>query len=94
MSFEIEQIAELARLSLKPEERAKLKKDLESILAYVEQLKTVPTNSVEPTSHVLNLENVFRPDEISPSDVREDVLKHAPHREGSFFKVPKIIDQE
>ena len=94
MAFEIEQIAELARLSLKPEERTKLKKDLESILAYVEQLKTVPTDSVESTSHVLNLENVFRPDEISPSDVREDVLKHAPHRQGNFFKVPKIIDQE
>ena len=94
MAFEIEQIAELARLSLKPEERVKLKKDLESILAYVEQLKTVPTDHVEPTSHVLNLENVFRQDEISPSNVREDTLKHAPHREGHFFKVPKIIDQE
>ena len=94
MSFEIEKIAELARLSLKPEEKVKLKKDLESILAYVEQLKAVPTDQVEPTSHVLNLENVFRRDAIRPSDIREDVLKHAPHREGNFFKVPKIIDQE
>ena len=94
MSFEIEQIAELARLSLKPEEKAKLKKDLESILAYVEQLKAVPTDAVEPTSHVLNLENVFRPDKIRPSDIREEVLKHTPRREGNFFKVPKIIEQE
>ena len=94
MSFEIEQIAELARLSLKPEEKEKLKKDLESILAYVEQLKRVPTDSVEPTSHALNLENVFRKDEVRPSEVREDVLKHAPRRDGNFFKVPKIIDQE
>lgn len=94
MAFEIEQIAELARLSLKPEEKAKLKKDLESILAYVEQLKQVPTDKIEPTSHVLNLENVFRPDEVRPTDVREDILKHAPHREGNFFKVPKIIEQE
>ena len=94
MSFQIEQIAELARLSLKPEEKAKLQKDLESILAYVEQLKQVPTDHVEPTSHVLNLENVFREDRVHPSDVREDVLKHAPQREGNFFKVPKVIDQE
>ena len=94
MLFEIEKIAELARLSLRPEEKAKLKKDLESILAYVEQLKSVPTDQVEPTSHVLNLENVFRPDEVRPSDIRSEVLKHAPHREGNFFKVPKIIDQE
>ena len=94
MAFEIEQIAELARLSLKPEEKAKLKKDLESILAYVEELKKVPTDRVEPTSHVLNLENVYRPDEVHPSDIREEVLKHAPKREGNFFKVPKVIDQE
>ena len=94
MSFQIEQIAELARLSLKPEEKEKLKKDLESILVYVEQLKSVPTDSVEPTSHVLNLENVYRADEVRPSDVREAVLKHAPRREGNFFKVPKVIEQE
>ena len=94
MSFQIEQIAELARLSLKPQEKAKLQKDLESILAYVEQLKQVPTDHVEPTSHVLNLENVIREDKVHPSDVREDVLKQAPQREGNFFKVPKVIDQE
>lgn len=94
MAFEIEQIAELARLSLKPEEKAKLQKDLESILAYVDELKTVPTDSVEPTSHVLNLENVFREDEVKSCDIREEILKHAPRREGNFFKVPKIIEQE
>ena len=94
MAFEIEQIAELARLSLKPEEKAKLKKDLESILAYVDELKAIRTDSVEPTSHVLNLENVYRPDEARPSNVREEILKHAPQREGNFFKVPKVIDQE
>ncbi len=94
VAFEIEQIAELARLSLKPAEKEKLKKDLESILAYVEQLKQVPTDHVEPTSHVLNLENVFREDKTRPCDVREEVLKHAPHREGNFFKVPKVIEQE
>lgn len=94
MSFEIEQIAELARLSLRPEEKGKLKKDLESILAYVEQLKSVPTDHVEPMSHVLNLENVFREDKIIPSEVREEVLKHAPRREGNFFKVPKVIEQQ
>ena len=93
MSFEIEPIAELARLSLKPEEKAKLKKEIESILAYVEQLKKVPTDEVEATSHVLNLENVFREDEARSSDIREALLKHAPLGEGNFFKVPKVIEQ-
>lgn len=93
MHFEIEQVAELARLSLKPAEKAKLQKDLEKILAYVDELKKVNTEKVAPTSHVLDLENVHRPDEIRPSNVREQLLQHAPAREGNFFKVPKVIDQ-
>ena len=74
--------------------KQKMEKDLESILAYVEKLKALDTANVPPTSHVLNLENVFRPDEMKPSQVREEVLKHAPLRDGKFFKVPKVVDKE
>ena len=94
MAFEIEKIAELARLSLKPDEKKKLEKDLDSILAYVEKLKALDTTHVEPTSHVLNIENVFRPDEVKPANVRDRVLEHAPLREGKFFKVPKVVEKE
>ena len=90
--FNIEQIAELARLSLRPEEKAKLTKDLESILGYVDQLRELNTDKVEPTSHVLKIENVFRSDEVKSSQISEDVLKHAPKREGNFFKVPQVIE--
>ena len=88
----IDQIAELARLSLKPDERAKLSKDLEEILAYVDQLQELKTDTIPPTSHVLPIENVFRKDSVKPSQVRAVVLKHAPKSEGKFFKVPKIIE--
>ena len=90
----VKQVALLARLRLDGPALQQFAEQMDEILAYVQQLQAVPTDSVEPTSHVLNLENVFRPDEVKPSAIREDVLKHAPHREGSFFKVPKIIDQE
>lgn len=88
----IEPIAELARLNLKPEERAKLTKDLEAILAYVDQLQEVDTKKIEPTSHVLPLQNVFRKDEVRPAKVSHALLSHAPKREGKFFKVPKVIE--
>ena len=88
----IDQIAELARLNLKPHEREKLGKNLEDILAYVDQLQSLDTKSVEPTSHVLAIENVFRSDTAKPSEVYEAVLKHAPKHEGKFFKVPKVIE--
>ena len=94
MSFEIEKIAELARLSLKPEEKNKLQKDLGAILSYVEQLKGLDTAGIETTSHVLNLENVFRADEAHLSDVRDKALKYAPQSEATFFKVPKVVDRE
>ena len=94
MEFEIDKIADLARLNLKPEEKKKLEKDLESILGYVKKLESLDTKNVEPTSHVLNLEDVFRPDEVRPSDVRDKALEHAPLRDGKFFKVPKIVEKE
>ena len=93
MDFKIEKVAELARLSLKPEEREKLSREVLSILDYVQSLSKVPTEQVEPTSHVLNLENVFRADEIRISEVRDKALKYAPSQEGSFFKVPKVVDK-
>ncbi|MBI3307257.1 MAG: Asp-tRNA(Asn)/Glu-tRNA(Gln) amidotransferase subunit GatC [Candidatus Omnitrophica bacterium] len=94
MSFDIDKVAELARLSLKPEEKKKLEKDLESILGYVKNLESLDTQNIQPMSHVLDLENVFRPDEVKPSEVRDKVLKHAPLTEGKFFKVPKVVERE
>ena len=92
--FDIDALAALARIRLNPEEKAKLSHDLEKILGYVRELSALDTKNVEPTTHALPLENVFRPDEVKPSAIRDKVLEHAPKREGNFFKVPKVIDQE
>jgi len=91
--FDIDSIAKLARVSLKPDEKVKLAGDLEKILGYIDELSKLDTKNVEPTSHVLPIENVFRDDVVKPSKVRDEVLDHAPKREGSFFKVPKIIGE-
>ncbi|MBI4388328.1 MAG: Asp-tRNA(Asn)/Glu-tRNA(Gln) amidotransferase subunit GatC [Candidatus Omnitrophica bacterium] len=92
--FNIDALAALSRIRLEPAEKAKLAKDLEKILGYVKELAALDTKNVEPTTHALPLENVFRPDEVKPSKVRDQVLDHAPKREGSFFKVPKVIERE
>jgi aspartyl-tRNA(Asn)/glutamyl-tRNA(Gln) amidotransferase subunit C len=94
MEFKIERVAELARLNLKPEEKQKLEKDLGAILAYVQKLSTLDTKDVEPTSHVLNLENVFRADTVKTSDAAQKALEHAPQVDGPFFKVPKIVQRD
>lgn len=94
MSFEIDKIAELARLKLKDGEKQSLSAEVNAVLEYVKKLEELQTDSVEPTSHVLNLENVFRKDEVKPSHACEDALKHAPGSYGKFFKVPKVVEKE
>ncbi|HOW59679.1 MAG TPA: Asp-tRNA(Asn)/Glu-tRNA(Gln) amidotransferase subunit GatC [Candidatus Omnitrophota bacterium] len=94
MEFNIDRVAELARLSLKPEEKIKLEKELGAILAYVQKLSALDTKDIEPTSHVLDLENVYRADEVKASEAAEKALEHAPKADGRFFKVPKIVQKD
>lgn len=98
MEMNVDQISLLARIRLGAEEKQRLSRDLENILGYVKQLEELDTKEIPPTSHVLQIENVFRADAARPEnvteDVTEDALSHAPDREGNFFKVPKVIEGE
>lgn len=89
---DVEYLALLARLELTPEELKHFTGQLDEILAYVEKLKKVPTEGISPTSHVLNLSNVFREDKVQKSLPPEAALSNAPSKEGPFFKVPKVIE--
>lgn len=90
---EVEHVARLARLELSAEEKERFTHQLNDILQYVEKLKELDTDGVEPTAHVIPLQNVLREDAVRPSLDREDVLANAPDREEAFFKVPKIIEE-
>ena len=82
MKIDINKISKLARLNLTPGEKPKLEKDLESILGYVSKLDKLDTAKIEPTSHVLDFENVYRKDEAKPSDAADmaidDRTRHVP----------------
>ena len=90
---DVEQVAALARLSFSEKEKEKLTVELNDILRYMEQLNKLDTTNVEPLAHVIELSNVFRPDEVKPSVRREDALKNAPAATEKFFKVPKVIGE-
>jgi aspartyl-tRNA(Asn)/glutamyl-tRNA(Gln) amidotransferase subunit C len=60
----------------------------------MEQLNKLDTSNVEPLSHVINLGNVFRADEVKPGVSTEEALKNAPAKTEKFFKVPKVIDEK
>ena len=89
---EIEHIAMLARLSLSEEEKDLFGSQLGSILDYMEQLNGLDTEGIEPTSHVLSIQNVMREDIPGASLPRTEALMNAPSRTEQFFRVPKIIE--
>jgi aspartyl-tRNA(Asn)/glutamyl-tRNA(Gln) amidotransferase subunit C len=66
--------------------------ELAAILQYIEKLKAVDVEGVEPTSHAVPLVNVMREDEVEPSVEREAMMSNAPDRAGEFFRVPRIIE--
>ncbi|MFC2140388.1 Asp-tRNA(Asn)/Glu-tRNA(Gln) amidotransferase subunit GatC [Candidatus Auribacterota bacterium] len=90
---DVEYIANLARLKLSQEAKDEMSSDLKEILEYVDQLNEVNTEQVEPTAHVLSINNVLRKDIQKSSLSREAVLKVAPQAsEEGFYKVPQIIE--
>lgn len=88
----VRQVARLARLELSNEEVARFQDQLGKILDTMVELKQIDTSLVPPTSHVLGLTDVLRPDEARPFAHREALLAAAPQREGPYFKVSKVIE--
>ena len=81
-------VAELAQLELTEEEIERLGSQLSAILEAVGKVSELDLADVPPTSHPLDLVNVWAEDEPRPSLPREDALVNAPEREGGFFRVP------
>lgn len=88
---DVRKVAGLARLDLPEEKIATYTGQLERILEYVAHLESVDTEGVPPTTRAVEVVNVTRDDVVVPTDVRENLLNEAPHREGDFFRVPKIL---
>ena len=89
---EARHIVKLSRLTLSEEELSTYGGQLNTIIGYVEQLNTLDTSGIEPTSHVLPINNVMRDDLRSPSLQVNEALSNAPDRAGNFYRVPKIIE--
>ncbi len=87
-------IAELAKLSLTEEELDKMAQQLSDILDYAERLDRLDTQAIPPTASVIPNQNVMRPDVVSPSLSREEVLANAPDTdpEREFIRVRAILD--
>jgi len=89
----IDKLANLARLSFEPDEKERLKKDLQKMIAFVEQLKELDTEGELPVLQMSSNTDVLREDELKATLSRYEALKNAPITDGVFFKVPKVISK-
>lgn len=88
----IDYVGILAKLELSDEEKEQAKKDMASMLDYIDQLNELDTTGVEPMSHVFPVENVMREDVVTNGDMSEQTLFNAPERKDTAFVVPKTVD--
>ncbi len=88
---DVEKVASLAKLEFPFEEKQKLAKELDQIVAYVERLNELDTKAVEPTSHIIDLKNIFREDKVQNWFEQEQALANAPQKKQGYFSVPKVI---
>ena len=98
-------VADLANLELTPEERTRMVRDLNSILEYVERLNQLDTAGVPPMAQVSDrygaadkkgvarFEYAMRADALGKSLDHKLALANAPESDGTFFKVPKVIER-
>ena len=89
---EVEHIADLARLSLTEEEKARFREQLSAILDYVARLQRLDTAQIPPTSSILPPRSVLRPDQSRPGLTLEELLQNAPDAEGNQFRVPPVLE--
>jgi aspartyl-tRNA(Asn)/glutamyl-tRNA(Gln) amidotransferase subunit C len=101
---DVSYVADLAHLELTETERARMLRDLNSILGYIERLNELDTSGVEPMAQVSTryagdvepgqaFAYVMRPDEPVPSLPHDEAMNNAPQTDGTFFKVPKVIER-
>ncbi len=90
---EVRQTAQLARLHLTADEVTKMARELDAILAYMDQLAALDVTGVPPMTHAdPTVTAPLRDDVLGPQLSLDEALADAPRREGGFFEVPKIIE--
>ncbi|MCL4119675.1 UNVERIFIED_CONTAM: hypothetical protein GTU68_028934 [Idotea baltica] len=90
----IQKLARLSKLRYQSEaEIEEIKSDLTQMLSFVEKVNELDTSDTEPLIHLINEVNVFRKDEVIKLNNQTDALKNAPVNDGTYIKVPKVIEK-
>ena len=88
----IKHISKLSRISVNDEKAKKLADDLNSIFKFIEKLKQLDTENVEPLTSVAETTLKLRLDEVKSKDIRDQILKNSPVENEDFFVVPRVVE--
>jgi aspartyl-tRNA(Asn)/glutamyl-tRNA(Gln) amidotransferase subunit C len=88
----VRRVAHLARIAVADDEVAGLQRELNAILAFVEQLGEVDVEGVEPMTSVTPMAMKKREDKVNDGDIADDIVRNAPATEDHFFVVPKVVE--
>ena len=88
----IKHISKLSRISVDAEKAKKLAVDMNSIFDFIEKLKELNTDNIEPLTSVAETTLKLRADEVKSGNIREDVLKNSPDENEDFFVVPRVVE--
>ncbi|MCI5863321.1 MAG: Asp-tRNA(Asn)/Glu-tRNA(Gln) amidotransferase subunit GatC [Lachnospiraceae bacterium] len=87
----LEYVGILAKLNIEGEEKEKARADMEKMLDYVDKLAELDTSEAEPLVQAIDLENVFREDEVTNGDDRDNMLANAPQKKDGQYVVPRTF---
>ena len=90
---EVRKVASLSRLELTDTEVEEFTTQLSAVLDYMDKINQLDTENVEPLAHCLPISSIFREDTVKDSLGTEKALSNAPQRDGEFFKIPKILEE-
>lgn len=88
----IDHVANLARIALTAEEKAKFSEQIEDVLRHIVKLKEVDVSKVEPTAHAFPIYNVWADDVPKPALPVELAMKNAPAQRDNMISVPPVVE--
>lgn len=88
----LDRIAHLARLEFDEEDAESMMQDITGIVEWVEKLKEVDTEGIEPLTTMSHEINALREDVVGEHLSRDRALRHAPKKDDQYFRVPKVIE--
>lgn len=91
MNIIVDKTAALSKLELSETEREQAKRDMREMLDYIDKLKELDTEGVEPMSHVFPMQNIFREDVVTNGDDSENMLQNAPRSRDCMVVVPETF---